>query len=490
MSGISEEIGRNLMETSEEVDRTPSPSSPSLSSTQEPKTKREEGDEDKQPLSPEIKVDDDEDDDDIDVDNDVIETEADTRADIPVASSSSYNESEDVVSNTNEFQATNEENPEISSNTNNVNADSSNLISLVVSNNNDNNNNNHNDNNLTASSTTNPEMIKDNKVTSVASCSFDSEVNNDWNENQMECETSSMNLNDNLIITTATNLTTTTITTTTNNNNNNNSNETDVTSGQSKRTFGRASNTRIKLDELAFNRLDRKELWSKWRKQEDYIDSLEAKIDSISLRNDCNTTKELEERLKQQQIDACRRENTLVMRLTNKEQEVADLLNRIQAMRAELIPSDSRLNSTLLDPALNLMFERMKSEVISSRERVDQMQNELAAWKFTTDSHMGKQLMAKCQALYKENDELGKTIESGRIGKMEGELSLQKNFVEEMKKSQMETDEFLFELDEEVEGLQATILHLRNQLKDVKAESDLRPAAAELIEKPKEVKTS
>lgn len=50
---------------------------------------------------------------------------------------------------------------------------------------------------------------------------------------------------------------------------------------------------------------------------------------------------------------------------------------------------------------------------------------------------MGKQLMAKCQSLYKENEELGKTIESGAIGKLEGELALQRSFVEEMKKSQM-----------------------------------------------------
>lgn len=45
--------------------------------------------------------------------------------------------------------------------------------------------------------------------------------------------------------------------------------------------------------------------------------------------------------------------------------------------------------------------------------------------------------MAKCQSLYKENEELGKTIESGAIGKLEGELALQRSFVEEMKKSQM-----------------------------------------------------
>lgn len=239
--------------------------------------------------------------------------------------------------------------------------------------------------------------------------------------------------------------------------------------------------SRVHLDEDTFNQLDKKELWEKWKKQESYIDFLERKSECIvQPTSDHSSLKEYEERLKQQQNEACRRENYLLLRLTRKEQEITEYKNRIQAMREELIPSDSRLNSTLLDPALNLMFEKMKSEVASSKERVEQMQNELAAWKFTTDSHMGKQLMAKCQSLYKENEELGKTIESGAIGKLEGELALQRSFVEEMKKSQMETDEFLFELDEEVEGLQSTIFHLRNQLKEIKSEND--PTAPRPVE--------
>ena len=85
---------------------------------------------------------------------------------------------------------------------------------------------------------------------------------------------------------------------------------------------------------------------------------------------------------------------------------------------------------------------------------------------------MGKQLMAKCQALYKENEELGKAIAFGRIGKLEGEIAMQKSFVEDMKKSQMETDEFLYELDEEVEGMQATIVHLQSQVQENRAEPD------------------
>lgn len=50
--------------------------------------------------------------------------------------------------------------------------------------------------------------------------------------------------------------------------------------------------------------------------------------------------------------------------------------------------SDAQLLSTLLDPALNLMFERLKKEVLTSREKVEQMQNELAAWTFTPDRYI------------------------------------------------------------------------------------------------------
>merc|ERR1711915_872151 len=87
--------------------------------------------------------------------------------------------------------------------------------------------------------------------------------------------------------------------------------------------------------------------------------------------------------------------------------------------------------------------------------------NELAAWKFTADSATGKRLMAKCRQLYQENEDLGKMISSGRLAKLEGELALQKNLSEEMKQSQLEMDDFMTELDEDVEGMQSTILLLQ-----------------------------
>lgn len=56
--------------------------------------------------------------------------------------------------------------------------------------------------------------------------------------------------------------------------------------------------------------------------------------------------------------------------------------------------------------------------------------------RFSFNSNTGKQLMAKCRLLIKENEELGRMISSGRLAKLEGDLALQRNFSEELKKSQ------------------------------------------------------
>ena len=54
-------------------------------------------------------------------------------------------------------------------------------------------------------------------------------------------------------------------------------------------------------------------------------------------------------------------------------------------------------------------------------------------------SQTGKRLMARCQMLLQENEELGKTIASGRTAKLEGEIALQKTLVTEMKNNQSGT---------------------------------------------------
>ncbi|XP_059052603.1 pre-mRNA-splicing regulator female-lethal(2)D-like isoform X2 [Achroia grisella] len=173
--------------------------------------------------------------------------------------------------------------------------------------------------------------------------------------------------------------------------------------------------------------------------------------------------KEIEEKITQQYAESQRREKVLVRRLAAKEQEIQDYVSQI----AELKSSNANLNGrpTLLDPAVNVLILRLKQELISTKAKLEETQNELSAWKFTPDSNTGKKLMAKCRLLHQENEDLGRMTSSGRIAKLEGDLALQKSLSEEVKKSQSEMDEFIQELDEDVEGMQSTVLFLQQELR-------------------------
>lgn len=122
----------------------------------------------------------------------------------------------------------------------------------------------------------------------------------------------------------------------------------------------------------------------------------------------------------------------------------------------------------MLDPAVNSLLQYLRTEIKTTRSTLEDTQNELAAWKFTPDSNTGKRLMAKCRLLHQENDELGKITSSGRIALLEGDLALQKSLSEEVRQSQLELDSFLADLDEDVEGMQSTILFLQQELRKAK----------------------
>ncbi|XP_020283851.1 pre-mRNA-splicing regulator female-lethal(2)D-like isoform X2 [Pseudomyrmex gracilis] len=175
--------------------------------------------------------------------------------------------------------------------------------------------------------------------------------------------------------------------------------------------------------------------------------------------------RESENKYRQQYVEASHREKILVRRLASKEQELQEYINQINEMKATQAPSAAALRSALLDPAVNILIQKLRQELITTKSKLEETQNELSAWKFTPDSNTGKRLMAKCRLLYQENEELGRMIASGRIAKLEGELALQKKFSEEVKKSQSELDEFLQDLDEDVEGMQSTIYFLQQELR-------------------------
>lgn len=174
------------------------------------------------------------------------------------------------------------------------------------------------------------------------------------------------------------------------------------------------------------------------------------------------------DRLKHQNTELSIKEKISLRRLTTKEQEIHNYASQLSELKTSQVGSSGMLRSVLLDPAVNLLVQRLKHELTTTKARLEETQNELNAWKFTPDSNTGKRLMAKCRLLYQENEELGKMISSGRLAKLEGDLALQTSYAEELKKSQSELDELLQDLDEDVEGMQSTILCLQGELRDSK----------------------
>ncbi|XP_077366645.1 pre-mRNA-splicing regulator WTAP [Festucalex cinctus] len=231
---------------------------------------------------------------------------------------------------------------------------------------------------------------------------------------------------------------------------------------------------KVRLSESDMKTLTREELCTRWKQHESYVQVLEAKYAEFC-SNDVTGLKESEEKLKQQQQDSARRENILVMRLATKEQECT---THIQYLKQAQQPSAAQLRSSMVDPAINLFFLKMKAELEQTKDKLEQAQNELSAWKFTPDSQTGKKLMAKCRMLIQENQELGKQQSQGRIAQLEAELALQKKYSEELKSSQDELNDFIIQLDEEVEGMQSTILVLQQQLKDTRQQLSQPPQGA------------
>ncbi len=77
----------------------------------------------------------------------------------------------------------------------------------------------------------------------------------------------------------------------------------------------------------------------------------------------------------------------------------------------------------------------------------------------------GKKLLAKCRLLQDENEEFGVQLSEERIHKLENELALQRELTEELKKSLVESNEFVAQLDYEVENTQNEIVSLKSQIK-------------------------
>ena len=103
------------------------------------------------------------------------------------------------------------------------------------------------------------------------------------------------------------------------------------------------------LDNIDLSRL--KDLWAQ---QELYVDQVESRLqESESSLSDLKARGS-------QLLDPAKRDQVLVMKLASKEQEIHELSNQISELKAAQAPGTSQLKSTLVDPAVNIILQKLK----------------------------------------------------------------------------------------------------------------------------------
>ncbi|CBY21614.1 unnamed protein product [Oikopleura dioica] len=212
-------------------------------------------------------------------------------------------------------------------------------------------------------------------------------------------------------------------------------------------TVADRSEDRPRLTERDFDSMSRNELWQAYQQLESYLHDVDEK----------------EEAMKKQLTEAQRRENVLVLRLSAREQELQDVA-AVALNYKKLQAQTPTLRKTMIDPAINYMYQKMRTELKETKEKLDLAQSELAACKFTPDSQTGKKLMSRCRTLIQENQELGSQLSTGETKQLETRIAQQDKKIAELTKEQQESEKFVLSLDDETEGLQAQIMTLKSKL--------------------------
>ena len=158
------------------------------------------------------------------------------------------------------------------------------------------------------------------------------------------------------------------------------------------------------------------------------------------------------------------KEAGLHIQLAEKNFESTELRRELNSAWQASDPSILQLKQLLLDPAINREFQRLKSELAETQKELKHVQEDLQAVNFTQESKTGRALMAKCKSLQEENDEMGRELAEGKVHQLDAQLSIAREYADELKKNYLELSDHCQTLDEEAEHMQQQLFALRNQV--------------------------
>ncbi|KAL5723917.1 FKBP12-interacting protein of 37 kDa [Ranunculus cassubicifolius] len=193
------------------------------------------------------------------------------------------------------------------------------------------------------------------------------------------------------------------------------------------------------------------------------------------------TLKSSEESLREQLDKAKKKEAAFIVTFAKREQEIAELKSAVRDLKLQLKPASIQARRLLLDPAIHEEFTRLKNLVEEKEKKIKELEDNVEAVKFTTQSRMGKILMAKCRTLQEENEEIGALASEGKIHELGMKLASQKSQNLELRAQCEGICKFMDGLTNDVEKSNEMVLILKENLAE--KDSELKRLKDELNKK-------
>ncbi|PIA61770.1 hypothetical protein AQUCO_00200040v1 [Aquilegia coerulea] len=180
--------------------------------------------------------------------------------------------------------------------------------------------------------------------------------------------------------------------------------------------------------------------------------------------------KSSEESLREQLDKAKKKEAAFIVTFAKREQEIAELKSAVRDLKLQLKPGSVQARRLLLDPAIHEEFTRLKNLVEEKEKKVKELQDNVAAVNFTTQSRMGKMLMAKCKTLQAENEEIGALASEGKIHELALKLASQKSQNAELRSQCEGVCKYMEGLTNDVERSNEMVMILQESLEEKDSE--------------------
>eukprot|EP00039_Didymoeca_costata_P013808 m.215602 g.215602 ORF g.215602 m.215602 type:complete len:216 (-) comp15877_c0_seq23:4099-4746(-) len=154
-------------------------------------------------------------------------------------------------------------------------------------------------------------------------------------------------------------------------------------------------------------------------------------------------------------------EHSLCVEIALKERQLQSVHVQVEALK--LLINRGKV-SDATDVNVNQLFRAIKDTLINAEKDSHVAQEDLTAWTARADGTSLRELADRCKGLIKINQNLGSQLAVDSVALLNGEIKEQEDIRKNLVDSQKELNEFVSQLDEQLEAMCCKVLNLKQHI--------------------------